>query len=135
MAVYYALVNNIIMDCGIAEINPDHENGKEDYPQIWLIPDEAYMIISMDETSIVADQIKDMDQSKKVWSKGEGGRSTNKDEKGTNGGVLFSTAGLNWGDVISRLPMFVLDQGIPLPMSWMMLGKNFIACLPVSADA
>ena len=78
MAVYYALVNNIIMDCGIAEINPDHDNGKDYYPQIWLIPDEACMIIRMDETIMVAEQSKDMDQPKGVCAKGEGGSSTKK---------------------------------------------------------
>ena len=89
----YDIVNKIIMDCGIDEINPYHDEGKEDSPQTWLIPDQAYPIFSMDETHMVAYQSNDMDQSKDVCVKGEGGRPTNKYEKGTKVGGSFSTAG------------------------------------------
>ena len=66
MAVSYTLVNKIIVDCGIAEINPDHDEGKEDLPKIWLILNQAYRLIIMEKTRIVEDQSKDTDQSKGV---------------------------------------------------------------------
>ena len=47
-----------------------------------------------------------------------------KDEKGTKGGVSFSAAGSNWGDGTSGPPMFILAQGSPPPLSWMMLWPN-----------
>ena len=97
MTVHYNIVNKILVDCGIAEINPNHNEGKEESQQIWLIPNQAYRLIIMDKTRIVADQIKDTDQSKEVCVKGEGGRSTTKYEKETKGGVLLSVAGSNWG--------------------------------------
>ena len=90
--VHNALVNKIIMDSGISEINPDHNKGKKESPQIRLLPEQAYRIISMDETRILEDQIKDKYESKGVCAKGEGGRSNNKYEKGVKGGVSFSAA-------------------------------------------
>ena len=75
------------MGCGIAEINPEHDEGKEDPPKICLIPSQPYWLIIMGKTRIVTDQSKDTDQSKGVCTKGEGGRLTNKYEKGTKGGV------------------------------------------------
>ena len=59
MAVNYALVNKVLIDCGISEINTDHEEGKGESPQIWLIPNQEYRLIRMGETSIVADQSND----------------------------------------------------------------------------
>ena len=54
MAVHYALVNYIIVDCGIYEIKPDRDKVKEEYPNIRLILDQAYRLVSMDETYIAA---------------------------------------------------------------------------------
>ena len=85
--VHYDLVNKIIVDCGIDEINQDHDKGKEESPKILLIPYQEYQIIIMENTSILADQSKYMDQSKGVCAKREYVRSTNKYKKGTKGGV------------------------------------------------
>ena len=87
VVVHYDLVNKIIVDCGIDEINPDHDKGKEESPKILLIPYQEYQIIIMENTSILADQSKYMDQSKGMCAKREYVRSTNKYKKGTKGGV------------------------------------------------
>ena len=68
--MHYDLLNKILVNCGITEINPDHDEVKEESPQIRLIPDQEYQIIGMDKTRIATDQIKDMDQSKVVCAKG-----------------------------------------------------------------
>ena len=95
MAVHYALVKNIIVDCGIADINPCQDEGKKESPKTRFIPDQEYRLISMDDTHIVEDQSNDGYQSKCVCAKGVGGRSTNKYEKVAKGGMLFSAAGSN----------------------------------------
>ena len=105
--VHYALVNKILVDCGIAVINLDHEEGKEESPKIRFILNQVYRIISVDETSIEAYQSKDIDRSKGVCTKGGGWISTNKDKKGTKGGVFSTAVGLNWGGGNLVPPMFV----------------------------
>ena len=134
MMVHYALVNKILVDCGIAVINLDHDEGKEESPKIRFILNQVYRIISMDETSIEAYQSKDIDRSKGVCTKGGGWLSTNKDKKGTKGGVLSTAVGLNWGGGNLVPPMFVFAWGIPPPLSRMMLGLNDIAFSPGSVD-
>ena len=78
MAVHYALVNNNFVDFSITEINLCHDKGNWESLKIRLISDQAYQLISMDETHIVSDQIKYMDQLKGVCSKVGGVRSTKK---------------------------------------------------------
>ena len=55
MVVHYALGNKILVDCGISDINPDHYKVKEESPQIQLIPNQLYRLISMYETHIVVE--------------------------------------------------------------------------------
>ena len=59
---------------------------------------------------------------------------TNKDEKGTKVGVSFSAVGLNWVGGTSGPPMFEFARGIPLPISWMVLGPNGTACTSGRTD-
>ena len=59
MAVHCDLMNKIIVDCDIAEIKMEHNEGNMDSPQIRLIPDQAYRLISIYETCIMTYQRKD----------------------------------------------------------------------------
>ena len=88
-------MNKILVYCGIADINQDHDEGKKESLKIRFIPNQSYGIISMEDNFIVAEQSKYTDQSKGVCAKGGGGLSTNKYKKGTKGGASFSTVGSN----------------------------------------
>ena len=63
-------MNKILVYCGIADINPDHDEGKKESLKIRFIPNQSYGIISMEDNFIVAEQSKYTDQSKGVCAKG-----------------------------------------------------------------
>ena len=133
MKIHYELVNKSLIDCGIAEANPDFDETDQDSTPIRFIPDQAYRLVSMDETRVVSDMSKDTDRSKGVCVKGEGGHSTDKDEKGTKGGVSFSAAGSNRGDGSSGPPMFVFARKTQPKVAWLKNAPSGTACPPGSA--